>query len=148
VGPYDDEKLGFNKVAKYYYYPGFWEGGPQLVTMCNKGEYDKLPKEYQNILEAACWEANTYMLAKYDAQNPAALKRLVGGGTQLRPFSREILTAAYKASLEVYKEAAEKSPAFRKIYDSMVAFRGEQLLWFRVAEKGFDDFMHGIQNIK
>jgi len=148
VGPYDDEKLGFNKVAKYYYYPGFWEGGPQLVTMCNKGEYDKLPKEYQNILEAACWEANTYMVAKYDAQNPAALKRLVGGGTQLRPFSREILTAAYKASLEVYKEAAEKSPAFRKIYDSMVAFRGEQLLWFRVAEKGFDDFMHGIQNIK
>jgi TRAP-type mannitol/chloroaromatic compound transport system substrate-binding protein len=148
VGPYDDEKLGFNKVAKYYYYPGFWEGGPQLVTMCNKGEYDKLPKEYQNILEAACWEANTYMVAKYDAQNPAALKRLVGGGTQLKPFSREILTAAYKASLEVYKEAGEKSPAFKKIYESMVSFRTEQLLWFRVAEKGFDDFMHGIGSIK
>jgi TRAP-type mannitol/chloroaromatic compound transport system substrate-binding protein len=148
VGPYDDEKLGFNKVAKYYYYPGFWEGGPQLVTMCNKGEYDKLPKEYQNILEAACWEANTYMVAKYDAQNPAALKRLVGGGTQLKPFSREILTAAYKASLEVYKEASAKSPAFKKIYESMVAFRTEQLLWFRVSEKGFDDFMHTIQTIK
>ena len=116
--------------------------------MCNKAEYDKLPKDYQNILEAACWEANTYMVAKYDAQNPAALKRLVGGGTQLRAFSRDLLTAAYKASLEVYKEAGEKSPAFKKIYDSMVPFRNEQLLWFRVAEKGFDDFMHGIQNIK
>ena len=148
VGPYDDEKLGFNKVAKYYYYPGFWEGGPQLVTMCNIAEYNKLPKEYQNILEAACWEANTYMVAKYDAQNPAALKRLVGGGTQLRQFSREILVAAYKASLEVYKEAGEKSPAFKKIYESMLAFRNEQLLWFRVAEKGFDDFMHGIGSIK
>src|SRR5258706_6912392 len=144
VGPYDDEKLGFNKVAKYYYYPGFWEGGPQLVTMVNIAEWNKLSKEYQNILEAACWEANTWMVAKYDAQNPAALKRLVGGGTQLRPFSKDILTAAYKASLEVYKEAGEKSPAFKKIYESMIAFRAEQLLWFRVAEKSFDDFMHGI----
>jgi TRAP-type mannitol/chloroaromatic compound transport system substrate-binding protein len=148
VGPYDDEKLGFNKVAKYYYYPGFWEGGPQLSTLVNLAEWNKLPKEYQNIMEAACWEANTWMVAKYDAQNPAALKRLVGGGTQLRPFSRDILVAAYKASLEVYKEAGEKSPAFKKIYESMVAFRNEQLLWFRVAEKGFDDFMHGIGSIK
>jgi TRAP-type mannitol/chloroaromatic compound transport system substrate-binding protein len=148
VGPYDDEKLGFNKVAKYYYYPGFWEGGPQLVTMVNMAEWAKLPKEYQNILEAACAEGNTWMVAKYDAQNPAALKRLIGGGTQLRGFSREILVAAYKASLEVYKEAGEKSPAFRKIYDNMIKFREEQLLWFRVAEKGFDDFMHTIGNIK
>jgi TRAP-type mannitol/chloroaromatic compound transport system substrate-binding protein len=148
VGPYDDEKLGFNKVAKYYYYPGFWEGGPQLSTLVNLAEWNKLPKEYQNIMEAACWEANTWMVAKYDAQNPAALKRLVGGGTQLRPFSRDILVAAYKASLEVYHEAGEKSPAFKKIYESMVAFRNEQLLWFRVAEKGFDDFMHGIGSIK
>jgi TRAP-type mannitol/chloroaromatic compound transport system substrate-binding protein len=148
VGPYDDEKLGFNKVAKFYYYPGWWEGGPQLSTLVNMAEWAKLPKEYQNILEAACWEANTWMVAKYDAQNPAALKRLIGGGTQLRGFSREIMVASYKAALEVYKEAAEKSPAFRKIYDSMVAFRTEQLLWFRVAEKGFDDFMHTIGNIK
>ncbi len=148
VGPYDDEKLGFNKVAKYYYYPGFWEGGPQLSTMVNMAEWNKLSKEYQNILEAACWEANTWMVAKYDAQNPAALKRLVAGGTQLRPFSKDILTAAYKASLEVYREAGAKSPAFKKLYESMTAFRSDQLLWFRVAEKGFDDFMHQIQSIK
>jgi TRAP-type mannitol/chloroaromatic compound transport system substrate-binding protein len=148
VGPYDDEKLGFNKVAKYYYYPGFWEGGPQLDCLFNLGEWSKLPKEYQNIVEAACWEANTYMVAKYDAQNPPALRRLVAGGTQLRAFSRSILTAAYKASLEVYDEASQKSPAFKKIYASMKAFRDEQLLWFRVAEKGYDDFMHGIGQIK
>ena len=148
VGPYDDEKLGFNKVAKFYYYPGWWEGGPQLVTMCNIAEWNKLPKEYQNILEAACWEANTWMVAKYDAQNPAALKRLVGGGTQLRAFNKDIMNASYKAALEVYKEASEKSPAFKKIYESMVKFREDQLLWFRVAEKGFDDFMHTIHSIK
>jgi TRAP-type mannitol/chloroaromatic compound transport system substrate-binding protein len=148
VGPYDDEKLGFNKIAKYYYYPGWWEGGPELDAFFNLKEWEKLPKEYQNIVEAACWEANTWMLAKYDAQNPAALKRLVASGTQLRGFSREIMVASYKASLAVYKEAGEKSPAFRKIYESMVKFREEQLLWFRVAEKGYDDFMHGIGSIK
>jgi len=148
VGPYDDEKLGFNKVAKYYYYPGWWEGGPQLDALVNMAEWNKLPKDYQNIFEAACWEANTWMVAKYDAQNPAALRRLIGGGTQLRGFSREIMVASYKAALEVYKEASEKSPAFKKIYESMVAFRSEQLLWFRVAEKGFDDFMHSIGSIK
>jgi len=148
VGPYDDEKLGFNKIAKYYYYPGFWEGGPQLVSYFNTGEWEKLPKEYQNIVEAACWEANTYMLAKYDAQNPAALKRLIAGGTQLRKFSNEMLTASYKASLEVYGELSAKSASFKKIYDSMVKFREEQLLWFQVAEKGYDDFMHTIYKIK
>jgi len=148
VGPYDDEKLGFNKVCKYYYYPGWWEGGPELDLFVNMAEWQKLPKEYQNILEAACWEANTWMVAKYDAQNPAALKKLVGGGTQLRAFSRDIMVACYNAALEIYKEASEKSPHFKKIYESMVAFRNEQLLWFRVAEKGFDDFMHTIQTIK
>jgi TRAP-type mannitol/chloroaromatic compound transport system substrate-binding protein len=148
VGPYDDEKLGFNKVCKYYYYPGWWEGGPELDTFVNIAEWQKLPKEYQNILEAACWESHSWMLAKYDAQNPAALRRLVAGGTQLRQFSRENLVASYKAAMEVYKEASAKSPAFKQIYESMVKFRNEELLWFRVCEKGFDDFMHGIGAIK
>jgi len=148
VGPYDDEKLGFNKIAKYYYYPGWWEGGPQIDAYFNINEFNKLPKEYQNILEAACWEANTYMLAKYDAQNPAALKRLVGGGTQLRSFSKDIMVASYKAALQVYEELSAKSPAFKKIYASMIKFRDEELLWFRVAEQGYDDFMHTIHNIK
>ena len=148
VGPYDDEKLGFNKIAKYYYYPGWWEGGPQLDLYVNIKDWGALPKEYQNIVEAACWEANTWMVAKYDAQNPAALKRLVGGGTQLRAFSRENMVASYKAALEVYRESSEKSPAFKAIYASMTKFREDQLLWFRVAEKGFDDFMHTIGSIK
>jgi TRAP-type mannitol/chloroaromatic compound transport system substrate-binding protein len=148
VGPYDDEKLGFNKVAKYYYYPGWWEGGPQLDVLVNIAEWNKLPKEYQNIVEAACWEANTWMVAKYDAQNPAALRKLLAGGTQLRGFSKEIMVACYNASQELYRETSEKSPAFKKIYESMKAFQSEQLLWFRVAEKGFDDFMHTVHTIK
>ena len=141
VGPYDDEKLGFNKVAKYYYYPGWWEGGPQLSVYVNMGEWAKLPKEYQAILETACWEANTAMQASYDVKNPPALKRLVGGGTQLRPFSNEIMAACYKAALELYDETAAKNPKFAKVYAPWKKFRDEQIEWFSVAEGRFDNFV-------
>src|SRR6188508_1385155 len=140
VGPYDDEKLGFNKVAKYYYYPGFWEGGPQLVTMCNKAEYDKLPKHYQAALTAACGEANQWVPAKYDAVNPPALRRLVANGTILRPFPRSVMEAAEKASYEVYGEMSAKSAHFKRIYPEWKKFRDEQFLWFRVAEQTYDNY--------
>jgi TRAP-type mannitol/chloroaromatic compound transport system substrate-binding protein len=141
VGPYDDEKLGFNKVAKNYYYPGWWEGGPQLSMMVNTAQWNQLPKTYQNILEAACADANVWMVAKYDAVNPAALRRLVAGGASLRPFSREVMEACLKAANELYAETSAKNPKFKKVYDSWVKFRDEQLLWFRVAENTFDNFM-------
>jgi TRAP-type mannitol/chloroaromatic compound transport system substrate-binding protein len=141
VGPYDDEKLGFNKVAEYYYYPGWWEGGPQLSVYVNQAQWDSLPKTYQAILEAACGEANGLMLAKYDAQNMPALRRLVAGGTKLKPFSKEIMDAAYKAAFEVYDETAAGNPKFKKVYDAWKPFREEQDLWFRVAENTFDNFV-------
>lgn len=141
IGPYDDEKLGFNKVAKYYYYPGFWEGGPQLSMYINKQKWAELPKHYQAIVEAACADGNQYMMAKYDVGNPAALRRLVANGTELRPFSREVLEAAQKAAFEVYEETAAKNPKFKKIYDAWSKFREDQHLWFRVAEFTYDNFV-------
>jgi len=141
VGPYDDEKLGFFKVAKYYYYPGWWEGGPELDLFVNIKQWEALPAEYKAILEAACHEANIDMLAKYDALNPAALKRLVGNGVQLRPFNKDVLAACYKAANEVYAEESAKNPKFKKVYDAWKAFRDDQILWFRVAEQNFDGFM-------
>ncbi|WP_341701989.1 TRAP transporter substrate-binding protein DctP [Ferrovibrio sp.] len=141
VGPYDDEKLGFNKVAKYYYYPGWWEGGPQVSMMVNQDQWKALPKPYQAAIEAACAHANTWMLAKYDAQNPVALRKLVAGGTQLRPFPKAVMDACYDAASELYDETSAKNPKFKKIYDSWVKYRDEQLLWFRVAEGTYDSFM-------
>jgi len=141
VGPYDDEKLGFNKVAPFYYYPGFWEGGAMLHFFFNKAKWDELPKHYQAIAQSAAMAANVDMLAKYDARNPAALRRLVASGAQLRPFSQEILEASYKATNEIYDENSAKSPDFKKIIDSIRAFRNEEYLWFQVGEYTFDNFM-------
>ena len=140
IGPYDDEKLGFNKVAKYYYYPGWWEGGLNVSLLVNKQQWEQLPKQYKAVLEAACFEANLTMNAKYDAENPAALKRLVGGGAQLRPFPREVMEACYKAATELYEETAKTNPKFAKIYEPWKKFRDDEYLWFRVAESSFDNF--------
>jgi TRAP-type mannitol/chloroaromatic compound transport system substrate-binding protein len=148
VGPYDDEKLGFQKVAKYYYYPGWWEGGPQLSTIINTTHWDALPAIYKAVLEAACAEANAMMVAKYDALNPAALRRLVAGGAVLRPFPREVMAACLKASNELYAETSAKNPWFKRVFDQWQKFRDEETLWFRVAENTFDNFMAQQQTQK
>ncbi|MEW6768452.1 MAG: TRAP transporter substrate-binding protein [Pseudomonadota bacterium] len=141
VGPYDDEKLGFNKVAKFYYYPGWWEGGPTVHAFANLDKFNALPKNYQAVLTNACANANAWMGARYDMQNPAALKRLVAGGTQLRPFTNEVLDACLKATNELWAEISAKNPDFKKAIDSMQAYRSDEYLWWQVAEYTFDSFM-------
>lgn len=141
VGPYDDQKLGFNKVAPNYYYPGWWEGGPQLDFYINSKAYESLTPEYKAIVEAATAVAHTDMQAKYDAKNPAALRQLVAGGTKLFRFPKDVLDAAFKESMAVYAELSAKNPNWKKVYEDYSAFRREQNLWFRFAEAGFDDFM-------
>ncbi|MBI3140346.1 MAG: ABC transporter substrate-binding protein [Rhodocyclales bacterium] len=141
VGPYDDEKLGFNKVAPHYYYPGWWEGGPQLTLYVNTKAYEALPAEYKAMLEAASSLAHVDMQAKYDAKNPAALKRLVAAGAKLHRFPKDIMDAAFKGAMELYGELNAKNPAWKKVYEDYSRFRADQVLWFRFAEAGFDDFM-------
>ncbi len=141
VGPYDDLKLGFNKVAPNYYYPGWWEGGPQLDLYVNTKAWDALTPEYKAIVEACASHAHVVMQASYDAKNPAALKQLVSQGTKLHRFPRDVMDASFKAAMEVYSELNAKNAGWKKIYDDYSAFRRDQNLWFRFAEAGFDDFM-------
>jgi TRAP-type mannitol/chloroaromatic compound transport system substrate-binding protein len=141
VGPYDDEKLGFHKVAQFYYYPGWWEGGAMLHNFINVEKWNSLTPTYKSIVRTASEMANTWMQSKYDAVNPAALKRLVASGAQLRPFSAQVLDASYNAALELYKETNAANADFKKVHDSMVAFRGDQYLWWQVAEYSYDSYM-------
>ena len=141
VGPYDDQKLGFNKVAPFYYYPGWWEGGPEVDFFVNQKALAALSPENRAIVEAAASHAHTDMLAKYDARNPGALKQLVAAKTKVLPFSQGILDASFKASMEVFAENDAKSPEWKKIYADMRSFQRDAVLWFRFAESGFDAFM-------
>ena len=145
VGPYDDQKLGLNKVAPFYHYPGWWEGGPQLDLYVNQKAFDTLSAEYKAIIECAAAYAHTEMQAKYDARNPAALKQLVANGAKLVAFPKPIMDAAYKAAMSLYSEISASNPAFKKIYDDYASFRRESNLWFRFTEARFDTFMQAAK---
>ncbi len=141
VGPYDDQKLGFNKVAPFYYYPGWWEGGPQLDFYINDKAFNALSAENKAIVEAAAALAASDMQAKYDGKNPTALKQLVGAGTKLRPFPNDVMTAAFKESQALYSELNAKNPQWAKIFADYSKFRADSNLWFRFTEARFDSFM-------
>lgn len=145
VGPYDDEKLGFQKVAKNYYYPGWWEGGAQLDFYINKTAFNALSKENQAIVEAAASYAHTEMQARYDNRNPAALRRLVAGGVKLLPFPKVVMDEAFKQSMALYEELRQSNPNWKKIYDDYSAFRREQNQWFRFTEARFDSYMQSAK---
>ena len=141
VGPYDDYKLGFYKVAPHYYYPGWWEGSAQTDLYVNLKAYEALSAEYKAMIEAASGYAHVIMQANYDAKNPTALKQLVAAGAKLHRFPKDVMDAAFKEANALYAELSAKNPRWKKIYDDFVKFRAEQNMWFRFAEAGFDDFM-------
>ncbi|MEY3673641.1 MAG: Alpha-keto acid-binding periplasmic protein TakP precursor [Pseudomonadota bacterium] len=145
VGPYDDLKLGFYKVAKNYAYPGWWEGGPQLDLHINKKAWDSLSGEYKAIIEAASAYAHNDMQARYDARNAAALKTLVAGGAKLFPFPKDMMDAAFKESMALYEEIGQKNPNWKKIYTDYSAFRKEANQWFRFTEARFDSYMQSAK---
>jgi TRAP-type mannitol/chloroaromatic compound transport system substrate-binding protein len=141
IGPYDDQKLGFNKVAPYYYYPGWWEGGLQLDLYVNHKAYDALNAEQKGIVEAASTFAHVQTQAKYDVKNPGALKQLVGAGAKLRPFPADVMAQAFRQSMALYEELGGSNGNWRKVYSDYAKFRSDQNLWFRFTEATFDRFM-------
>jgi len=139
-GPYDDEKLGFYKVARYYYYPSFWEPSAQLSFLVGQKAWQGLPKEFQEAFQVAAAEVNLTMMAKYDALNPPALRRLLAAGVRLRKWPGEVMRRALEEARALYEEQAAKDPLYRRVYSAYWAFRQEEYRWFAVAELGYEAF--------
>ncbi len=143
VGPYDDSKLGFQNAAQFYYYPGWWEPGPSLEIQIGLPKWNELPKEYQEILKSAAFEANMTMLARYDAKNGTALKELLAGGkVTLKPYSQEILAAAEAEAFKIYDEFAAADPDFKALFDPWKEFRPNIYAWNKINEKSFVDYVY------
>ena len=145
VGPYDDEKLGFHNVAKFYYYPGWWEPGPALSFLVNKDAWSKLPSTYQAVVEVAAKDAGLTMTSLYDARNPAALERLLRQGVQLRRFSDGIMIASKQESDDLGESISSTDAAYRTIYQSWKTFRNKSTLWFGTAELAFMQFVANLR---
>ena len=141
IGPYDDQKLGFNKVAPFYYYPGWWEGSLNLEFYINDKAFNALPSEYKAIVQAAAHEAHVITQGRYDARNPGALTQLVGAKTKVLAFPPSVMDASFKTSMELYAQLNASNPDWKKIYADYRNFQRDQVLWFRFAESSFDNFM-------
>lgn len=132
VGPYDDEKLGFHKVAKYYYSPGVLELNASIAFIANSDAYSDLPDAYKAALQSACAETNSNMLATYDTLNVPALRRLVGTGIELRSWSDDIMAAMKASSEKLLANQAAEDPLFAKVHTAWKTYLDEQLLWSSV----------------
>lgn len=141
VGPYDDEKLAFHKVAKFYYYPGWWEPSSQLSFLVNKEKWEALPKVYQAAFEIAATDVNTQVTAAYDVKNPPALQQLLQNGVELRPYPEDVMKAAYAAAQKIYAEESGKNPDFKKLYNALRTFQQASDSWLGVAETSMATFM-------
>ncbi|MGK7895914.1 MAG: TRAP transporter substrate-binding protein [Xenococcus sp. (in: cyanobacteria)] len=144
--PHADQTLGLNKVAPYYYYPGWWEPGTTYEFQVNLAQWNKLPVEYQAIFQAAANDVNAKMLAKFNAVNGEVLERLVLSGTKLLPLSVEILQASYTEAFAMYEEMANEDPKFYNIYRQWQEFREQIYIWNNLNELGFANF--ALNNIK
>ena len=129
VAPFDDTELGLNKVAKYYYSPGWWQIGDQLDFIVNKKAFSELPVEYQQIVESAAWEANQRVVAEYDARNGDALAALVAGGTLLREFPVDMMRSAFAVMEGIHAEQSAKSADYKRVFESWNAFRWTVKKW-------------------
>ncbi|HSJ33404.1 MAG TPA: TRAP transporter substrate-binding protein [Longimicrobiales bacterium] len=143
VGPYDDEKLGFQNAARFYYYPGWWEPGPSMSFMVNRRAWDQLPASYQQAFEVAAVYAANGTQTIYDTKNPEALERLVAGGTQLRRYPDDIMQAAEAATREILSQSASRDGGYRKVYDAYLKFREDSFRWFGTAEYDYSRFAFG-----
>ncbi|MEM6463104.1 MAG: TRAP transporter substrate-binding protein [Pseudomonadota bacterium] len=141
VGPYDDEKLGLNRVAKYYYYPGWWEGGVALMNLINLEKWEALPTSYQAAIRSASALANARLTARYDTLNPPTLNALIQYGTVLRPYSHDIMTACFNAAEETYAEISAENADFKTLHESYMGYRREAYLWFQMSEYAQDAFL-------
>lgn len=131
-------------MAKFYYYPGWWERGPTLEVQINLDEWKKLPPLYQAALETAAYQSNTIMLAGYDAQNSKALEKLLKTGIQVSAYSQEILEAAEKASFALYyNQFAAKDADFKAVYEQWKPFRDQMYAWNNLNEGSLSRYAYG-----
>jgi TRAP-type mannitol/chloroaromatic compound transport system substrate-binding protein len=142
VGPHDDLQLGFHQIAKYYYYPGWWEPGPGLSFYVSKNAWSTLPSAYQAAIESAAAEASGRMMIEYDAKNPPALARLRKEGVELVPFPEDVMSAAHTQAESKIAELVAADSTYRQIFEDWNRFKQESSSWFATAEQAYSNFVY------
>ena len=138
IGPYHDYKMGFHKIAKYYYYPGWHEPGTNLEFMLNKKLYDSLPEDLQAIIEAAANQAHNWVLSEFESKNGDYLKKILDeSDVQLKAFSTETLSQLRNYTREVIDAEISRDAQARKVYESYSKFAKMAGAWSELTEKAY-----------
>ena len=138
VGPYHDYLMGFHKVAKYYYYPGWHEPGTVLELIINKGAFERLPKDLQAVVRSAAYQSNVAMLSEFEAKNNSYLQKLITEHkVLLKRFPDDVLKSFKKYTSEVLNEVTAKDKMSRKVYDSFSRFQRNVSKWADVSEVAY-----------
>jgi TRAP-type mannitol/chloroaromatic compound transport system substrate-binding protein len=135
VGPFHDYKMGFPKVAKYYYTPGWHEPGTQLEYFVNIKAFGKLPSDLQAIIEAGAARVQAWMLSELDVKNAEYLQKIAEGTTEIRTFPMEVLRELKSYTIEAIDELIEKDELARKVADSYYSFKDQLKSWTDITEK-------------
>ena len=135
VGPYHDYKMGFYKVAKYYYTPGWHEAGTQLEFFANNKAYNKLPSDLKEILKCACAKIQAEMLAEFDAKNGLYLQKIIDEGIEIKTFPKEVLLTLKQYTDETIGELVAMDPMAKKVADHYYEFKNRLKKWTDFTEK-------------
>ncbi len=142
IGPFHDYHMGFHKIAKYYYYPGWHEPGTTLEMVVNKRHFNTLPKSFQTILRQATQRLSMWTLAAFEAQNASYLQKIKEEAKVLiLPFSKEVLTTLREKTEEVLSELSATDPVSAKVYKSYRSFHTKANEWAQLTEKAYYDLM-------
>jgi TRAP-type mannitol/chloroaromatic compound transport system substrate-binding protein len=138
IGPYHDYLLGLHRVAKYYYYPGWHEPGTPLEVLVNQKAFNTLPPDLKAIVEAACHQLHSWILAEFEVKNAIYLRKLIEEEkVQLRQFPDEVLDRLNDFALEVYQELIASDAPSRKIYTAYENYRQTAIGYSEISEKPF-----------
>nr|HQU73092.1 TRAP transporter substrate-binding protein [Calditrichia bacterium] len=136
IGPYHDYIMGFPRVAKYYYYPGWHEPGSVLELMINKQAYESLPGDLQAIVRSAALRANHWMLCEFEAKNLIYLEKIREEfKTEILAFPEEVLAALKVYAKQAIEELISDDPMSKKIYENYRAFHQRVSRWGEITEK-------------
>ncbi|HMR43284.1 MAG TPA: TRAP transporter substrate-binding protein [Saprospiraceae bacterium] len=146
IGPYHDYKMGFHKIAKYCYFPGWHEPGSVLEIIVNKTTFESLPADLQAIVETAAARLNGWVLSEIETQNAIYLQKLKEESkVEFRKFSPEIIAELRKFSTQVIDEITASDPFSKKVFDSFQKFQKQAAAWSELTEKSFYELLQQPQ---
>lgn len=141
IGPFHDYKMGFHKIAKYYYYPGWHEPGATTELFVNKAAFEGLPEDLQLLIETTAHKYNQVILAQLERQNAIYLQKLKDEGVVIKRFPDEVLVSLKSLSEQVIAEQCKSDPFSAKVYKSMQDFKSSAANWNQVAIEAISPYL-------